>query len=204
MKRFKNWFEALESDKEKQLRDVWADTFKSLGIGGLSDEDAANQSLSNITYGARSSNDMRQSTFKGKRAAYKRLENGQIFNRLQQLGDPEINKGIEDAKRWLGQNDVKSNGDTTVSTVLQKLFGPKHFERLIDSDVPHVDAKIDKAPAQPPKQDMGMTEPEPQMDPNMDPSQDPAMQNPMQMPQQQQPPQPQRQMRPQVPPNGMM
>jgi len=182
MGNFRNWFEALESDKDKQIQGVWADTFKALGVGGLSDEDAAHQSLSKITYGARRPSDSGMSTFKGKRATYKRLENGQIFNRLQQIGDPELNKNIEDTKAWLGQNDVKDNGDTTISTLLQKLFGPRHFEQLIDADVPHVDAKLTKAPAQPPKQDMGMQQPEPmpQMDqgPEMPPQppQSPAQQ----------------------------
>ena len=194
MSSFRHWLEALESDKDKQIQAIWADTFKALGVGGLSDEDASHQSLSKITYGQRRSSDDGQNTFKGKRAAYKRLENGQIFNRLAQLQDPEISKNIEQAKAWLGQNDTKSNGDTTISTVLQKLFGPERFEQLIDADVPHVDAKLNKAPAQPPKQDMGMDMPEPQMDQapdmNQDPSmgQDPNMVQPAQQQQQQKQP----------------
>ena len=198
MSSFRNWLEAHESDKQKQIQAIWADTFKALGVGGLSDEDAAHQSLSKITYGQRRSSDSGQNTFKGKRAAYKRLENGQIFNRLSQLNDPEVAKNIEQAKAWLGQNGEKSNGDTTISTVLQKLFGQENFEQLIDADVPHVDAKLQKAPAQPPKQDMGMQQPEPEMeDPNM--AQDPNMAPPPPMPGQQ-PPQPPM---PGQPPMGM-
>lgn len=199
MSSFRHWLEALESDKDKQIQAIWADTFKALGVGGFSDEDAAHQSLSKITYGQRRGmrsymdSESGTSTFKGKKAAYKRLENGQIFNRLAQLNDPEISKNIEDTKAWLGQNNVKNNGDTTISTVLQKLFGPERFEQLIDSDVPHVDSKLTKAPAQPPKQDMGMNQPEPQMEQPPDMSQDPNMAQPAFPAQQQQQKQPMQQ-----------
>lgn len=171
MSTFRTWLEALETDKQKQLQKIWADTFQALGVGGLSDEDASHQSLSKITYGQRRPSEDGVNTFKGKRATYKRLENGQIFNQLLSLGDPEIAKNVEQAKAWLGQNDQKNNADTTVSTVLQKLFGPEHFEQLIDADVPHVEPKLNKAAPQPPKQDMGMDQPEPvPQDPNMDPN----------------------------------
>lgn len=158
MKNFKTWLESDESQKEQQIRDIWAETFKALGVGGLADEDAAYQSLSKITYGNRSPSGS-NSNFKGKKAAYKRLENGQIFNRLLQLQDPQIVKQVEDTKEWLGTNEdnpaLQNNGDTTIATLLQKLFGPA-YQHLIDSDAPAPTEKLTKAPPMPPKNDMGM------------------------------------------------
>ena len=161
MEKFKIWLEDQESQKYQQIKDIWSDTFKSLGINGLSDEDAAYQSLGKINYGQRSPYGS-ESTFKGKKAAYKRLENGQIFNRLLQFQDPQIVKQVEDVKKWLGTNDDdpshQNNGDTTVSMLLQKLFG-QMYQKLIDSNSPTVDAKITKAPQIAPKNDMGQTGP---------------------------------------------
>jgi hypothetical protein len=180
MGNFKTWLESDESQKNQQLRDIWTDTFKALGLNGLADEDAAYQSLGKITYGQRAPTG-NNSTFKGKKAAYKMLENGQIFNRLLQLQDPQIVKQVQDAKQWLGTNsdDAKdqNNGDTTVSTLLQKLFGQDTYQHLIDSDSPVVDAKLNKAPQMPPKNDMGMGGPSPDMQTQPDLSQGPE--NPM-------------------------
>jgi hypothetical protein len=206
MSKFKTWLEGHESEMDRQIRDIWGDTFKALGIGGLADEDAAYQSLSKIVYGQRAPSG-NASTFKGKKAAYKRLENGQIFNRLLQLGDPEVVRQVEDAKQWLGTNDddpkTQNNGDTTVSTLLQKLFG-KTYQRLMDSDGPVSDAKLSKAPAMAPKNDMGAEGPAGATPPPPDPTQQQPPSDPAQMQQppvpQQQPPQ---QQQPPVP-NPMM
>ena len=177
MGKFSIWLEDHESMKNQQIRDIWADTFKALGIGGLSDEDAACQSLGKITYGERRG--MRRfmdsgdqtSTFKGKKAAYKRLETGQIFNHLAQLGDPQIEKQVADVKQWLNTNNddpkVQNNGDTTVATLLQKLFGPDMYQSLIDSNVPSDAGKLNKAPQMPPQNTMGQGGPPAQMPPDM-------------------------------------
>lgn len=158
MGNFRIWLEDHDSVKQQQLRDIWSDTFKALGIGGLADEDAAYQSLGKITYGQRVPSGA-NSTFKGKKAAYKRLENGQIFNRLLQLQDPQINQQVQSTKEWLGSNNddpkTQNNGDTTVATLLQMLYGPM-YQQFIDSDAPVGDAKLNKAPAMPPKNDMGV------------------------------------------------
>lgn len=166
MGKFSIWLEDNESQKNQQMRDIWSDTFKALGVGGLSDEDAAYQSLGKITYGQRAATGT-ASTFKGKKAAYKRLENGQIFNRLLQLQDPEIVKQVQDAKEWLGKNDddpkTQNNGDTTIATLLQKIFG-KTYQQLIDSDSPTADdVSLNKAPQMAPKNDMGQGGPAPDM-----------------------------------------
>ena len=159
MGKFKIWLEDLESQKDQKIGDIWGDTFQALGVGGLSDEDAAYQSLGKLNYGQRGSVGNHVSTFKGKKAAYKRLENGQIFNRLDQLQDPQIQKNIEDTKKWLGTNSAdpkdQNNGDTTVATLLQKLFGPERYHQMIDGDAPVSGGKLNKAPAMPPKNDMG-------------------------------------------------
>lgn len=194
--------EGLERDVDRQVREIWADTFNALGLGGLADEDAAHQSLSKIQYGSRGTGGS-HNTFKGKRAAYKRLENRQIFNRLMNLQIPEAAKAVEDAKKWLGTNETgknHANADTTVSSLLEKLFsfpmgdtGNSAFHGLIDSDAPQVDAKLQKAPAMPPKQDMGVPDqtqgpeqPPPAVPP--DPAQQQQAQPPMAPPQR--PPQP--------------
>lgn len=149
--RFKIW-EALENEKAKQLQAIWADTFKALGVGGLSDEDAAQQSLSKITFNNR--NPDRTSTFKGKQAVRKRLENGQIFSRLEKMADPDIKKGMEDTRRWLDtqDNEHSANASTTVSVLLQKLFG-RYYQEFIDSDMPRVDQAKAQVQPQPPKAD---------------------------------------------------
>ncbi len=181
MGKFTVWLEDHESQKNQQLRDIWSDTFTALGVNGLADEDAAYQSLGKITYGQRAPTGD-ASTFKGKKAAYKRLENGQIFNRLLQLNDPQIVRQVEDVKKWLGTNNDdpknQNNGDTTVATLLQKLFGQQTYQSLIDSDGPVADAKLNKAPQMAPKNDMGQMGPAPQQ---AQPMPNPQMQQP-QMP----------------------
>ena len=103
--RFRQWInENFQSERNSDIQKIWTDTFNALGIGGLSDEDAAQQSLSKITYNSRNS-DNDSSTFKGKQAVRKRLENGQIFSRLEKIGDPDIEKNLENVKRWLDSND---------------------------------------------------------------------------------------------------
>lgn len=145
---FKFWLEN-SNNKATELRQIWSDTFKALGIGGLSDEDAAQQSLSRINYNQRGIGN--NSTFKGKNAALKRLENDQIFARLQKIGDPDISKGVDQVKTWLGtESSDQPNASTTVAVLLQKLFGQKNFESLINSKTPQIAVKPEMQP-QPPK-----------------------------------------------------
>ncbi len=155
MKSFKMWLENQEADRNKELQNIWSDTFKALGVGGLSDEDAAQQSLSKITFNQRSS-ESPNSPFKGKQAVIKRLENGQIFARLTKIGNPEINQNVENVKKWLGSKDAEhsANASTTISNLLQKLFGQETFERFIDSKFPKVDQAKAKVEPMPPKQDV--------------------------------------------------
>jgi hypothetical protein len=175
---FKTWLEnaeIIDVKEQKELQSIWADTFKALGIGGLSDEDAAQQSLSKITFNQRSG-ETQNNVFKGKRAASKRLENGQIFNRLEKLNDPDIKNNIEDVRKWLDTTDSEhaANASTTVSTLLQKLFGQETFQQFIDSDFPKFDSAKAEMPPQPPKQDTGV--------PPEAPAPDNAGQNPGQPP----------------------
>lgn len=158
-KKFKIWFEAIDSKENKEIRSIWADTFKALGIEGLPDEDAAQQSLSKIVFNQRSPEDRKSTVYKGKRAARKRLENNQIFSRLEKLNDPEIQKNIENVRKWLDTTDPKlsANASTTVSELLRRIFGPELFERFIDGSFPKINA-----PEQP-------TEPEPLEQPESPP-----------------------------------
>jgi hypothetical protein len=163
MKSFKTWLENQESDHNKELQNIWADTFKALGVGGLSDEDAAQQSLSKITFNQRSSNNP-NSPFKGKQAVRKRLENGQIFARLSKTGNPDVNKNVEDVRKWLDTKDSEhsANASTTISNLLQKLFGQETFEKFIDSKFPKADQAKAKVEPMPPKQDVtGLESPAP-------------------------------------------
>jgi hypothetical protein len=151
--RFKIWLEDMQSHKDADLQSIWRDTFKALGIGGLSDEDAAHQSLSNIQFGQRSPD--RKSVFKGKQAVRKALENGQIFARLERTNDPDLRKHVEDARKWLDTQEPGSaaNASTTVSVLLQKLFGDEIFQKFIDSDFPKKDTATAQVQPQPPKPD---------------------------------------------------
>jgi hypothetical protein len=162
--KFRTWInENLRSEKERQLHDIWADVFKALGIGGLSDEDAAQQSLSNITYGQRGPD--KKNLFKGKTAVRKRLEGSQIFDRLQQISDPELRKSVEAARHWLDSDD-QANASTTVSVLLQKLFGDENFQKFINSEVPQGPEPKAQVQPQPPKDNavdtsMDMNTPQP-------------------------------------------
>ena len=175
---FKTWLEnaeIIDLKKQKELQSIWKDTFKALEIGALSDHDAAQMSLSKINFNQRASDD-EGNVFKGKQAVSKLLENGQIFSRLEKLNDPDVNKNIEDARNWLDTTDSKhaANASTTVSTLLQKLFGQDIFQKFIDADFPKVDSAKAEMPPQPPKQDTGV--------PPEAPAPDNAGQNPGQPP----------------------
>lgn len=149
----------MQSERDKELQRIWADTFKALGVAGLSDEDAAQQSLSKITFNQRSP-ESQNSIFKGKQAVRKRLENGQIFSRLEKIGDPELKKNVEIARKWLDTQEP-SNASTTISSLLQKLFGDEYFQQFIDSDFPKVDqAKAEVQPV-PPKDNLTQDGPSP-------------------------------------------
>lgn len=158
MGRFRTFVESQDKDRLKELQAVWADTFKALGVGGLADEDAAQQSLSKITFGQRNPMRGKESVFKGKQAVGKRLENGQIFSRLQSMNDPELKQSVEITRKWLDTQDNKgqgSNASTTVSNLLKMLFGDKYFQQFIDSDFPQVDTAKAQVEPQPPKDTAG-------------------------------------------------
>jgi len=184
--RFRTWLnEGMQSEHDQELQRIWADTFKALGLAGLADEDAAQQSLSKITFNQRNSKSSSENMFKGKQAVRKRLENGQIIARLQKIGDPEIRKNVEAVRN----GEHSSNASTTVSNLLQMMFGQETFQKFIDSDFPKVDTAKAQVEPQPPKQDMGQESPSP--DNSMDQNSP-------------QPPMPQMQPgQPQVPPNAM-
>lgn len=194
--KFKVWLENDEKQKQKNLQEIWADTFKALGVGGLSDEDAAQQSLSKITFNQRSP-DNKGNVFKGKQAASKRL--GEIFNRLQQLNDPDIQKNVEETRKWLDTKD-SANASTTVSNLLQKMFGEENFQKLIDADFPKLDTAKAEVPPQPPKQNTGVPPEAPAPDNS---GQNQPGQPPMSGMMGEQPPPPAPPTTPNAPPQGM-
>lgn len=184
----------MQTERETELQRIWSDTFKALGVAGLSDEDAAQQSLSKITFNQRSP-ERSDSVFKGKQAVRKRLENGQIFSRLKHLGDPEVDKNVEEVRKWLDSQEHDANASTTVSNLLQMMFGPDRFHKFIDSNFPKPDEAKAQVQPQPPKQSMGPegTTPDNSMDANT-PMPGPPMSGMMgqqpQVPQNMVPPQP--------------
>lgn len=160
MGRFKIWCEShLDTMKDDQIRQVWQDTFKALGIDGLGNKiDAAHTSLGSISFGHSARADKRGNTFHGKQAVQKRLENGQIFKRLEELNDPKLRQTIQATKRWLDTKDDGhgANGNTTVGTLLKTLFGDDTFYKYIGKDYPKADTAKAQVEPQPPKPDMGM------------------------------------------------
>lgn len=184
--KFKFWLENKEQNDQKALQAIWSDTFKALGVGGLSDEDAAQQSLSKITFNQRSPEEQ-GNVFKGKQAVRKRLENGQIFSRLENLNNPDLKKQVEDTRRWLDtqNSESSSNASTTISVLLQKLFGQETFEKFIDANFPKTDSAKAEVPSQPPKQNAGVP---PETTSPSNPGQKPNNQPPQQPPTQPGPP----------------
>lgn len=168
--RFKIWFENMQSDKDQKVQQLWADTFRALGVDGPKQIDAAHMSLSNFTFGHNNAGNGEggKATFKGKKAVLKRLENSDIFNRLQALGDPQLKKQVEDVRKWLGTEEPgqSANASTTVGKLLERLFGGDIFNQLIDPDFPKVDKAKAQVEPQPPKQGTDGPAPQGSMDQN--------------------------------------
>ena len=149
----------LGTERDKKVQEIWKKAFDALGVGGLSPDDAATNSLSKIQFGRKGTGsdigDSGSGVFKGKQAVLKRLENGQIFSELEKLGDPELKKCIEDVRRWLGTEDSEhsSNASTTISELMKRLFGDKYFNSFIGKDFPKTDTAQAKVQPQPPKTD---------------------------------------------------
>lgn len=190
--RFKIWLEDIQSERMQQLQSIWSDVFRALGVDGEAPEDNALKSLSRITYGHGSNGARDQNEFQGKKAVRKRLENGQIFSRLEKLGDPDIADQVEATKRWLdsnegsadGKTNVNANADTTISKLLQNLFGQKYFQQFIGDDFPKTDQAQAQVPPQPPKPD---TTPGPENSMDQGTPQPPLPMDPMNNPMGQQP-----------------
>jgi hypothetical protein len=192
--RFREWLDSHNSEKDKKIQEIWTSAFKALGVDGMSKEDAAQLSLSKINFGHSQRGD--GDTFKGKEAARKRLEQGHIFQQLLQTQDPEVAKGVEAARKWLGQKDAEhsANGSTTVSNLLRMMFGEKHFQQFIGQDFPSPDtAKAEVQPQAPkpgsegqsPNNSMGpdTPSPNPTSPPNQTPGQQPQAPGGMMPPQ---------------------
>lgn len=146
MIRFSNWFESENRDSEIELKRIWDDTFKALGVDGNgSDADKIVLSLSNVEFDRRSSG----SPYKGRIAVMKRLDDGQIFDRLNKLNDPKVSQQVANTQQWIN-SDSSSNGSTTIGTLMQKLFGD-NFDRLIDSKLPSMEKTLEKPDPQNPE-----------------------------------------------------
>lgn len=153
MGNFRRWlFESQGMERDKKISDLWNKTFDALGVEGLERDDVMPWSLSKITIGQKNPTGPNKSVFRGKQAALKRLTRANIFQELGNL-DPELKQTATDVQGWLGMNDddKSNNGSTTVGTLLQKLYGP-YFNKLVGSSYPNQtdDAKLKKAPPQPP------------------------------------------------------
>jgi hypothetical protein len=163
MTRFKTWIitEELNEKREEKLQDIWKSTLTAL-LGPLDPDTNLGISLSQIT-DKQSGSDNKVSTFKGKQAAIRLLNRYNVFNDLGKLQDPEIKQGIEDTKAWLGQQEPghAANASTTISVLLQKLFGEKNYEKLSNKEATNKDDVKAKAPIQPPKDKLAPNGPSP-------------------------------------------
>lgn len=177
---FRVWLEGLESERAKKIQDLWAKTFDALGVEGLDREDILPWSLSKITFGQDNPSVAgKKNTFKGKQAVLKRLTRANVLSELKQL-DPELAKHVAATEQWLGfEENEKTNANTTVGTLLQKMFGG-YFGNLLNSKQPDAgnQEKLKKAPPRPPQPSPTNT-PAPQP---MPPSQPMMPQQPMSQP----------------------
>jgi len=159
--KFKLWIEDRQEKLEKQVEKIWKDTIKLL-VGGQGEEDAATKTLKQVTQDS-------SPTESPRTVVRHLLANNQVFNRLQQLGDPDIAKDIEKTQEWLDQaEEDRGEGKPPakkVSTLLQYLFGNR-FGALMGKDVitPETDTAKAQVPPMSPKQDV------------MPPQQDPTAQ----------------------------
>ena len=154
---WKLWLEnRLEQEGLRKLKEVWQQALQSLGISGLKPTDALATGLSDIEYRLE-----RTPPVKGGTAALKKLNNGQIFDKIK-AADTNLTDHVEEAEKWLNKisNDGKAHG-ATVGDLMQRLFGEK-FNELSGDDTPDLgtDAKAE-VPAQPPKPDNGLNQDQP-------------------------------------------
>lgn len=149
---WKLWLEnRLEQDSVRKLKEVWRQALQSLGINGLKPTDALATGLSDIEYRLE-----RTPPIKGGTAALKKLNNGQIFDKIKSA-DVNLTDHVEEAQKWLNKisNDGKAHG-ATVGDLMQRMFGDK-FNDLSGDDMPDLgdDAKAE-VPPQPPKPPNGV------------------------------------------------
>jgi len=140
MSRFKIWLEVLEAEKEKKIKDIWGDIFKSLS-GGQDPVDTVRKSLEEVTHKYRRPGSTTGSAVLGLLKPF--------FARLQQI-DPQLAGNIQEVESWLGQPQEAQGGTTpkkkTVEDLMRKLFGEK-FDNLLhqeptSSDEPQAQAQV--------------------------------------------------------------
>lgn len=164
--RFRVWFEGTEQppvlppEKQKELQDIFDDAFHALA-GPRKKESGLTMSLSDLEFGKIS----------GREAARKTLENKQIFRRLEELGDPTVAGNIKVTQDWLNSK-IPPNSDTTISGLMEKLFGKDNFYKFSGSDAAKPDMAKAQVQPQPPKQgsptpdnSMDQSTPQPPMPP---------------------------------------
>ena len=157
---FREWLvihEGRQEERAAQIQKLWKDTFRALGLEGLSDEDAVQQSLSRLRFNSRSGGG-EQTNFSGKQAVLKRLESGGVVAAFDALGDPELKGNSEAVRRWLGVRG-DSSASTTVGVLLRRLFGEDLYGRLLSGDTPVPDATPETP--QPPSVPPAAPEPDP-------------------------------------------
>lgn len=139
--RFQTWLEeiqALEAERDKELRRIWNDAFVSLKIDARPKADEVRSSLQDITSGSR-----RQES--ASTTVMNRLKD--IFQRLQGINDPELAKNVQNTMEWLGK-ESDNHGSTvqpkkTVEELLRKLFGDNKFESFLSNEDRASDMKDD-------------------------------------------------------------
>lgn len=160
--RFKIWIEGQDLvGKDSKMAEIWNMAFDALGIGGMDKLDAEHMSLSKIQYGRGPTAGSEKKLESGKRAVSKRLQ--PVFQRLKELGDPELAKNVEMVQKDLDSTEADRPGDkegpfvahnasTTVGEMLKKLFGDKNYNVFSGQSPAQPDQAKAQVQPQPPKQ----------------------------------------------------
>lgn len=120
MKTFNLWLEEiLQRNQQEQIQKIYDLTVKQL-LGAAKDQ--YHISLNDIEADASAGSPPQQN---GAIVVLDKLNRGQIFNRIQSLGDTKLARQAQDTQSWLTQVANKQNvgSQGTVGELLNRLFG---------------------------------------------------------------------------------
>lgn len=174
---FKFWLEAnLRREQQQQVQTLYDLVVKTLlgsasgqtqlSLGDIKDDAGANQPPNP----------------KGSSAALKKLDQAQVFQKLQALNIPDLSTRAHDTQIWLQQISKNMSPTATVGGLLNRLFGPDATETYGK----HKWTAKPEAPTQPPQNpvpNQNQQMPQPQETPPEMPQQMPPQPNPNNQPQ---------------------